>query len=471
MKHRTFTSADQIAFAELSGDNNPLHIDPIAARRLLFGSPVVHGIHALLWGLDCYLENKAEGLELRSINAVFSKPIKVGEAVSLSLENDDDSYLTLELLSGGFVGATIKVDLDKCEQRNFENLDTSFPEQIPPCVLSDDEIEKSSGTLNLCLNDEAAAKLFPHLVRCVSRMQIAVILSTTRLVGVRCPGLHSVYSELDLSTSISNETTEMQYEVTKFDKRFSLVTMNVVAPEMAGTIRAFRRPAPKHQPSFLTLKNQVDSQEFRSQRALIIGGSRGLGEVAAKLLSAGGADVKITYHQGKEDADRIVDDIVSNGGVADGFRFDVLSPKQDSLKDSLNDWVPTHLYYFATPYIAPGKGELSVDLFNNFCDYYVAGFFNTLKQVTDFESKHIFYPSTVFIDESPKNMGEYAAAKIAGEMLCTSLEKYNQQMTIHKPRLPMVATDQTASIMPVSSQDPLEIMIKELRFLRDSSID
>lgn len=88
MKNRTFTSEDQIAFAELSGDYNPLHIDAIAARRLLFGSPVVHGINALLWGLDCYLEDRAENVELHSIKAVFLKPIKVGEEVSLSLKNE-----------------------------------------------------------------------------------------------------------------------------------------------------------------------------------------------------------------------------------------------------------------------------------------------------------------------------------------------------------------------------------------------
>lgn len=37
MQQRKFTSKDQTAFAELSGDNNPLHTDRIAARRLIFG--------------------------------------------------------------------------------------------------------------------------------------------------------------------------------------------------------------------------------------------------------------------------------------------------------------------------------------------------------------------------------------------------------------------------------------------------
>jgi len=50
--NRAFSLEDQLAFAALSGDFNPIHVDPLLARRLLFGAPVVHGVHLLLWGLE-----------------------------------------------------------------------------------------------------------------------------------------------------------------------------------------------------------------------------------------------------------------------------------------------------------------------------------------------------------------------------------------------------------------------------------
>ena len=443
MKNRTFTSEDQIDFAELSGDYNPLHIDVVAARRLLFGSTVVHGVHALLWGLDCCLEDREESLEVRAINAVFSKPIKVDEKVTLSVESENDGRLRIELLNSGLLLTVIKVELANSVQRNSVYLEPSFPKRLEPSVLSDSELETDSGALDLSLNIEAATKLFPNLIRCLSPMHIAVILASTRLVGVRCPGLHSIYSEIALSKTTPNESSAMHYEVTKFDRRFGLVLLKVIAPEMTGTIKAFRRPAPQEQADCLTLKNHVDSNEFADQRALVIGGSRGLGEVAAKLLAAGGADVKITYYHGKEDARRVVNDIISVGGVAKSLYFDVLNPKSYPTDTYKNDWDPTHLYYFATPFIVPGKRNFSVELFNKFCDYYVAGFTNTLHQISDFGIRNVFYPSTVYIDDPPNNMGEYAAAKIAGEMLCSVLEKNNQQMTIYRPRLPRMATDQT----------------------------
>ena len=46
---RRFAMEDVESFAELSGDFNPLHVDPVAARRALYGEVVVHGVHSLLW--------------------------------------------------------------------------------------------------------------------------------------------------------------------------------------------------------------------------------------------------------------------------------------------------------------------------------------------------------------------------------------------------------------------------------------
>ena len=47
-----FSIKDQLHFAKISGDNNPLHIDVTEVRRMLVGGPVVHGIHLLFWSLE-----------------------------------------------------------------------------------------------------------------------------------------------------------------------------------------------------------------------------------------------------------------------------------------------------------------------------------------------------------------------------------------------------------------------------------
>ena len=51
---RVYKMEDQRRFTELSGDFNPIHLDPLRARRSLFGDVVVHGIHSVLHALDAW---------------------------------------------------------------------------------------------------------------------------------------------------------------------------------------------------------------------------------------------------------------------------------------------------------------------------------------------------------------------------------------------------------------------------------
>ena len=218
------------------------------------------------------------------------------------------------------------------------------------------------------------------------------------------------------------------------------------------------------------MDQKINRTEFINQRALVIGGSRGLGEVTAKVLSFGGADVKITYHKGTEDAYQVVDEIIAGGGIADSFHLNVLEENINFLSILKTKWAPTHMYYFATPFIASGKSRVfSISLFQKFCDFYVVGFQRIVEQLSQLGLKGVIYPSSVFVDNIPYNMGEYATAKMAGEELCPFLKKTKKGIIFHKPRLPKLSTDQTSSIAPTVNDDPVFIMLKHLRNLRDSS--
>ena len=468
INQREFTLDDQLAFAKLSGDYNPLHVDVILARRLLFGSPVVHGIHSLLWSLDCWLKSCPGMVEIHSLKAIFPKPLKVGEKVTLSLKNESNNHVKIELLSGESTLISMEIEWKKKGESDFDSFKKSFPKKNKPRDLSEDEIDNRSGNLDLYLNIEAAAGMFPHLTEYLSPVQISTMLGTTRLVGTECPGLHSIYSELHPLSIGDNKCTTLKYEVKKYNRLLGLISMNLVTPDMTGKVMAFVRPKPIEQNNYLKLKDEVGSKTFIGQRALVIGGSRGLGEVTAKLLAAGSADVKLTYHQGKEDAECIVKEINFNGGSAGCFQFDVLRPERNSLMESLNNWRPTHLYYFATPFIISGmKGSFSTDLFKKFCDYYVSGFSNIIETLSNLGLKNAFYPSTVYIDELSLNMGEYAVAKLAGEMLCMFFEKNYNDFIIYRPRLPRMKTDQTVSLVKIDSQNPVPVMLEHIRLFND----
>ncbi len=80
----TPTQAEFDAFARLSGDDNPIHVDPEFSARTRFGRTVSHGmlIYAKLWGLL-----RSVRPELRPVGQtlMFPHPCYAGEPVRLSL--------------------------------------------------------------------------------------------------------------------------------------------------------------------------------------------------------------------------------------------------------------------------------------------------------------------------------------------------------------------------------------------------
>ena len=123
----------------------------------------------------------------------------------------------------------------------------------------------------------------------------------------------------------------------------------------------------------------------------------------------------------------------------------------------------SHIYYFCSPYIGSApKGRFRNEVFMRFCDYYVSGFNKIFKITANKGIKNYFYPSTVYLSEQPLNMGEYTAAKAAGESLCSLLSKSVEGINIFNPRLPKLATDQTVSLIGQRIDSPDSIMLNQL---------
>ncbi len=81
---RTLTQADFDAFAALSGDDNPIHVDPAFAARTRFGRTVSHGM--LLYGLLCAaLAEAAPGATHLAQELVFPAPTYADEPLRIAL--------------------------------------------------------------------------------------------------------------------------------------------------------------------------------------------------------------------------------------------------------------------------------------------------------------------------------------------------------------------------------------------------
>ena len=84
---RTITSEAIVAFAEATGDFNPVHVDEEAGKASLFGERVAHGM------LGAGLISAVLGMELPGAGALylsqslkFVKPVKIGDTVTARVE-------------------------------------------------------------------------------------------------------------------------------------------------------------------------------------------------------------------------------------------------------------------------------------------------------------------------------------------------------------------------------------------------
>lgn len=74
------------AFAQVSGDKNPLHIDPDFASKTVFGKPIAHGMFGLsLISAALGMRFPGFGTIYMSQDAKFFKPIFIGETVDICL--------------------------------------------------------------------------------------------------------------------------------------------------------------------------------------------------------------------------------------------------------------------------------------------------------------------------------------------------------------------------------------------------
>lgn len=460
MTTRSFDARDLRVFADLSGDHNPLHVDPEIARRTMTGEQTMHGVLGALWALDCALDRP---LALARLAITFRRPVVVGEYVEWRGAPAVEGETTKAIVTGD---DRVRFDMATTWVAQ-PNRAVELPSTGPAIACRDITFEEAatrSGTLPLYVDVDALARLLPRVAARLPREQLAFLLATTRLVGMECPGLHSLYVALDLRFEDGEPEREVRWRVSSANHNHKRLVVELASGGMRGTLTAFMRPRPVEQPAFAAISDLVQPGEFAGQRALIVGGSRGLGEIAAKLITAGGGDVIVTYHRGVNDAARVVEEIRANGGPARALPLDVRAP--EDLIGALAGWTPTDLHYFASPRIDFGRpGTFSAALFDRFCAYYVGGYASVRTALRANSSPlRVLYASSEAVTSDEPGV-EYAAAKAAGEVVCSQLARHFGDV-LHAPRFPRMHTDQTASVLALPSAAPAPIVLEAVRRLR-----
>jgi hypothetical protein len=459
---RTFSTADQRRFAGVSGDHNPAHLDAVLARRTLAGAPIVHGVHLLLWVLDTVASNYPDIPFVRSLHARFDRFVYVDEQAETVLTNRGSTGVRLNVCVASAPKLHLRVDFGD-SRLNSSNLFDSSAQPISVITEALDipfeEMVGRTGRLALATRAEIMAAMFPAAAAWIGSRRIAALGASTKLVGMICPGLHSIFAGLSVETYAESDTPDMlAFRVTGTDPRFRMVRHEIVGGGLTGTLQTFARAAGLAG-NYAVLVGLIDPTKFAGAVALIVGGSRGLGELTSKLVATGGGRVIITYQVGRTDAENVAQEIREAGGVAEILPYDARIPPHKQLAN-LKD-APTHVYYFATPIIFRSQSEVFLTRrFDDFQAVYVDGFWNLVQALRARQpGLSVFYPSSVFVSERPRNMTEYAMAKAAGEAVCADMNSALRPLRVTVRRLPGLPTDQTASITTVETPSPVETML------------
>jgi acyl dehydratase/NAD(P)-dependent dehydrogenase (short-subunit alcohol dehydrogenase family) len=455
---RRFDLGDQIAFARLSSDRNPMHLDPAFARRTQVGAPVVHGIHNLAWAADAVLHRFP--LKVANIRARFLQPLYLDETAHVRVRERTDAQIEFEVVAANTVVALVKLS----SQPRKSAAGSTRPAAMAPSLFSEpsnlrfEQLAGQAGAVAVGAADPRSA--FPALTGAIGPAAARALFATSQIVGMACPGLHSLFAGLEVNCDpLTDRESALAYAVRKTDARFRSLQIEVSGSGIAGRLDAFARPAPPSQAGMAEISPRVAGSPFAGQKSLIVGGSRGLGEVTAKIVAAGGGHAVITYRESMQEAERVSAEIAGAGGRSQIVRYDALAPASEQLHTV---GAVDCAYYFATPKIFQRKSTLyEPEKLHTFLGYYADGFYGLCTALAEAGSGTVavFFPSTVAIDESTGTTAEYAMAKMAGEILAKHLNEFASNVHVLSRRLPRILTDQTATVGVASADNALDVML------------
>jgi NAD(P)-dependent dehydrogenase (short-subunit alcohol dehydrogenase family) len=445
-----------------------MHMDESVARLTPAGACVVHGVHIVLWALDCLAVRGYDLTPLRVLQVKFDKFALIDQDVSLVLAHGQDGSMKIEILSGGLTVARITLKFGPCPSiegppsRQGAALSTLPNVPLEPTV---EEMRGLDAWIDPVAPLTAFEAMFPNACRSLGARRVRAVALLSYLVGMVCPGLHSIFSEFTAEiVEIDGTRGGIRVWTNWAEPRFRIVSMGFAGSGLKGAVSALHR-FPPIEASLTDIAEMVEPGEFAGRRILVIGGSRGLGAVTAKLTVAGGGEAVITYVRGARQAERVCEDLTSRYGAdrCSALHFEVGVTQETALLEGQKPY--THVYYFATPQISrPAAVVFDSSDFELFNRIYVIGFSRLLTTlVSRLDRFSVLYPSSIFVEKRPRHMTAYAMAKAAGEILCQDLARDLPRVTISAPRLPRILTDQTATTPPVEAADAAEIMLPLLR--------
>jgi 3-oxoacyl-[acyl-carrier protein] reductase len=173
----------------------------------------------------------------------------------------------------------------------------------------------------------------------------------------------------------------------------------------------------------------LNDRPLAGKVALVTGASRGIGAAAALRLARAGAAVAVNYHQNKQAAQKIAEEITDGGGRGMIFQADVTQKDQveqmvlaTQRELGAIDVLVNNAYF---PFEVGPLHELSWQSFHRAMDHELSAFFYCthacLPAMKEKKAGRIIVVSSRLAQQPLPRMGAYAAAKSALESMANTM--------------------------------------------------
>jgi 3-oxoacyl-[acyl-carrier protein] reductase len=174
---------------------------------------------------------------------------------------------------------------------------------------------------------------------------------------------------------------------------------------------------------------QTLPQPLHGKVVLITGASRGIGAAAARRVAQGGAAVVVNYHQNREAAEKVLQDITNGGGRGMIFQADVTQMDQVEAmvratreNFSMVDVLVNNAYF---PFEVGVLHELPWESLHRAIEHELAAFYGCVRAclpgMVEKKSGRVIVVSTRLAQQPLPRMGAYAAAKSALESMANTM--------------------------------------------------
>ena len=193
----------------------------------------------------------------------------------------------------------------------------------------------------------------------------------------------------------------------------------------------------------------------KDRRALVTGGSRGIGAACCRQLATMGHPVIVNYNSNHAAADEVVQSIRGAGGEAKAVQFDVAdgTATQAALEQLLNDPRPISVIVNNAGITRDAPlPAMSADAWHDVIQTTLGGFYNVTKpllmQMVQKRWGRIINMSSISAIKGNRGQSNYAAAKagIIGATKSLAIEMAKRNITVNAVAPGLVETDMTADV-------------------------